>query len=245
MRRSLCLFAGRTRRVLLLGPTGAGKSCVGNLLLGRKVFDETAGFASPPDARVHVATRGPFGCGTFGDDDWEICDTVGFGDTGTAPREVTKALLKELHSEEGGPVDAALVVLRADQRFTADTARCALTAAGAVAAPGAERCCWVVLTHAPEELRSRRELRRWVERMAEALPEQSLAPLLAFVPASRWMGVDIPPQEDRDQRWLREDALDALKWLLRRQLDSGDSISVDALRDHIDQRAARRRDPGG
>eukprot|EP01065_Artemidia_motanka_P020055 TRINITY_DN2400_c0_g1_i2.p1 TRINITY_DN2400_c0_g1~~TRINITY_DN2400_c0_g1_i2.p1 ORF type:complete len:256 (+),score=25.39 TRINITY_DN2400_c0_g1_i2:202-969(+) len=255
MHRTLPRYA--LRRLLLLGPTGAGKSALGNLLLSRKAFQETPGFASPQLTENAVAreTRERFMRPGLTEDDWEICDSIGIGDTGVPQRSVTKALLRELYSEDRDePIDAAFIVLRADQRMTAAVAKQAQTAAGVIAAPGSSRCLWVVLTHSPEQLRAPGELQKWLREQAEVLPQESLAKLLELVPPERWIAIENPsrdppsgsePYDEWRRKELdllkrrREAALDSVLGALVRQVESGYCLSVNTLRRHIRSLANR------
>ncbi|KAK7487679.1 hypothetical protein BaRGS_00021098, partial [Batillaria attramentaria] len=91
------------QRVVLLGKTGAGKSSLGNTLLGREAFLVARGLSSGTEKCLFA--------------DAEVTDTPGLCDTHRSDKEVLKEISKSVALVAPGP-HVILMVLRCDRRFT-------------------------------------------------------------------------------------------------------------------------------
>ncbi|KAL8577804.1 hypothetical protein ACOMHN_054554 [Nucella lapillus] len=97
-------------RVVLLGKTGAGKSSLGNTLIGRKVFEVYPGMGSGTYER-QVCTRIRFGTKL------QVTDTPGLFDTHRQEAEVAAEVRDTVMAVPPGP-HILILVLRCDSRFT-------------------------------------------------------------------------------------------------------------------------------
>lgn len=75
---------GDPAAVVLLGPSGSGKSETGNTLLGRQAFNVSGGLGS--ETLVPQASNA-----AFQGRDWQIVDTPGYFDTSRTPEELDQA----------------------------------------------------------------------------------------------------------------------------------------------------------
>jgi tRNA U34 5-carboxymethylaminomethyl modifying GTPase MnmE/TrmE len=129
------LRARATRTVVLVGPTGHGKSSCGNLLLRRRAFRCGRSASSVTDVSASAASQ---------DGALAVTDTVGLFDTTKTHAEVMGEMGRVVALAPGG-VHAVLLVFRAE-RFT-DEARRALDALAALFGDAFWRHAVAVFTH--------------------------------------------------------------------------------------------------
>ncbi|XP_025111459.1 GTPase IMAP family member 4-like isoform X2 [Pomacea canaliculata] len=99
-------------RVVLLGKTGAGKSSLGNTLLGREAFKVGLGLSSGTEKCQFADTL-------IEGVNLAVVDTPGLCDTHRPEQEVLREVAKSVAVAEPGP-HVILMVLRCDGRFTAE-----------------------------------------------------------------------------------------------------------------------------
>jgi len=98
--------------VMVFGKTGAGKSHLANLLVGRKAFESGDSMASVTKAESVRRAESV-------DRTLMVLDTIGFGDTKLPPEEVTRSL-RDTALEAPSGIDALLFVLKKERVTTAE-----------------------------------------------------------------------------------------------------------------------------
>ena len=96
--------------LLVVGPTGAGKSAFCNFILGEKRFEEATGFIAGTGKADHCVIRSGFG-------DMLVVDSPGFSDPRRTTDEVIEEICKEATLCRGG-MDAIGIVIDPTSRFT-------------------------------------------------------------------------------------------------------------------------------
>lgn len=97
---------------MVFGKTGAGKSHLANLLVGRKAFESGDSMASVTKAESVRRAESV-------DRTLMVLDTIGFGDTKLPPEEVTRSL-RDTALEAPSGIDALLFVLKKERVTTAE-----------------------------------------------------------------------------------------------------------------------------
>ncbi|XP_025082554.1 GTPase IMAP family member 4-like isoform X1 [Pomacea canaliculata] len=192
-------------RVVLLGKTGAGKSSLGNTLLGREAFEVGRGLSSGTEKCQFADTL-------IEGVNLAVVDTPGLCDTHRPEQEVLREVAKSVAVAEPGP-HVILMVLRSDRRFTAEEYTAYITLKGMF---GNDFCKFLFLvfvgidqvTGNPDERQSALE---------SLIHEKSLPTLQELISdsSSRYFAVDNKAQPE-DRRQQAKDLLSRIQELIQK-----------------------------